>query len=266
MKRLLITTALVAMASGPVAAEQSVNDLSKSDIMQSQGHMTIKASNLLGHRIYLPGSDDAANAAGTSLTEVPDNWTMAGEIRDVVLSKDGQVVALIVDAGGFLGVGETERRIDIKNVWFAPDADDTGELFIVYNGGEAMFQKTARFDDELAENAGEMRGTENMVLNRPEPATVAFADVTTEDLLGAAVYGKNDEWVGEVSELTLAENGKIDAVIIDIGGFLGIGEKPVALSVDQVDLRRIEAEDTLRAYVDMTEDQLDDMRTWKGES
>ena len=268
MKRLLMTTALVAMAASPIAAEQSDNTASGSDVMAPANQMTLKASDLFGHRIYLPGSEGTTDQTGASmpLTEVPDSWKMAGEIHDVVLTKDGQVTALIVDAGGFLGVGETERRIDIQDVRFTPDADDEGAYFIVYNGDKSMFQNTSRFDDRLAENAGELLGTENMVLDRPEPATVAFADVSTDDLLGAVVYGANSEWVGEISKLTLAENGKVDAIIIDIGGFLGIGEKPVALGVDQVSLRRLAAEDTLRAYVDLTEGQLENMRAWKGES
>src|SRR5215211_7723359 len=47
-------------------------------------------------------------------------------------------------------------------------------------------------------------------------------------LVGLTVYGPNNERIGEINEVLVDRNGKVDAVVIGVGGFLGIGEKDVA--------------------------------------
>ena len=47
-----------------------------------------------------------------------------GDINDLVLDKDGKVVAVIVGVGGFLGIGEREVALDYSslNVKYDPSA------------------------------------------------------------------------------------------------------------------------------------------------
>jgi sporulation protein YlmC with PRC-barrel domain len=51
---------------------------------------------------------------------------------------------------------------------------------------------------------------------------------------GLDVYNNNNEKIGDVSELILDRNGRIEAVVIGVGGFLGLGEHLVAVPFDQV--------------------------------
>src|SRR5215203_3072491 len=53
-------------------------------------------------------------------------------------------------------------------------------------------------------------------------------------LVGLVVYGPNNERIGEINEVLVDRNGKVDAVVIGVGGFLGIGEKDVALPFSQI--------------------------------
>src|SRR4051812_24637227 len=53
-------------------------------------------------------------------------------------------------------------------------------------------------------------------------------------LVGLSVYGPNNERIGDINEVLVDRNGKVDAVVIGVGGFLGIGEKDVALPFSQV--------------------------------
>jgi sporulation protein YlmC with PRC-barrel domain len=53
-------------------------------------------------------------------------------------------------------------------------------------------------------------------------------------LEGLDVYNNNNEKVGDISEVLVDQSGKIQAVVIGVGGFLGIGEKNVAIPYDQV--------------------------------
>ena len=54
-------------------------------------------------------------------------------------------------------------------------------------------------------------------------------DLLASTLIGQSVYNSQDESVGDINDLVTDENGKIIAVLVGTGGFLGIGEKDVAL-------------------------------------
>jgi hypothetical protein len=53
-------------------------------------------------------------------------------------------------------------------------------------------------------------------------------------LAGVAVYNNNNEKIGDVNELIVSRDGKTEAVVIGVGGFLGMGEHLVAVPFDQV--------------------------------
>jgi sporulation protein YlmC with PRC-barrel domain len=49
------------------------------------------------------------------------------------------------------------------------------------------------------------------------------------DYYNQAVYDNRDNKIGDVNDLLLDKSGKISAVIVGVGGFLGVGEKNVAV-------------------------------------
>lgn len=56
-------------------------------------------------------------------------------------------------------------------------------------------------------------------------------------LVGVVVYGTNNERIGDINEVLIDRNGDAEAVVIGVGGFLGIGEKDVALPFKSVEWR-----------------------------
>lgn len=54
-------------------------------------------------------------------------------------------------------------------------------------------------------------------------------------LMGADVWGAEGESIGGVDDLLLDSNGQVMAVVVGVGGFLGIGEKDVAIANDQLE-------------------------------
>jgi hypothetical protein len=58
------------------------------------------------------------------------------------------------------------------------------------------------------------------------------------DLMGLNVVGSNNESIGEISDLLVDEEGNILAAVVGVGGFLGIGQKNVAISFDAFDITR----------------------------
>jgi len=53
-------------------------------------------------------------------------------------------------------------------------------------------------------------------------------------LIGVDVYNNNNEKIGDINELILDQQGKIEAIVVGVGGFLGMGEHDVALPFNQV--------------------------------
>lgn len=79
------------------------------------------------------------------------------------------------------------------------------------------------------------------------------AELTPSVLEGATIYGADDHKVGKVDHV----HGNSTA-IIDVGGFLGIGAKPVAVPLSDLSFMRDEHGD-IHAVTTWTKDQLKDM-------
>jgi hypothetical protein len=73
-------------------------------------------------------------------------------------------------------------------------------------------------------------------------------------LLNTSVYGPNGA-IGEIEDILIKSDGKIEGLLVSVGGFLGIGEKNVALTMDQFKVMP-EADGQARINVNATEDEL----------
>ena len=56
------------------------------------------------------------------------------------------------------------------------------------------------------------------------------------DYYNQSVYDPQDNKIGDVKDLLVSKNGNIDAAIIGVGGFLGVGEKNVAVPFNALKL------------------------------
>lgn len=85
-------------------------------------------------------------------------------------------------------------------------------------------------------------------LTQPELTDAVLAD--------APVYGPGDEKIGTISHVHGMGAGA--GVVIDVGGFLGIGAKPVLIGLTQLDVMRDEGGD-VHAVTTRTKDELKDL-------
>jgi sporulation protein YlmC with PRC-barrel domain len=53
-------------------------------------------------------------------------------------------------------------------------------------------------------------------------------------LKGLNVYNNNNEKIGDINELVVDQSGKIQAAVIGVGGFLGMGEHDVAVPFNEL--------------------------------
>jgi hypothetical protein len=76
-------------------------------------------------------------------------------------------------------------------------------------------------------------------------------------LIGANVYGQDNKSIGEINDLIVGNDGSIKAAVIGVGGFLGVGEKNVAVSFDQLSVQRKPNSNSIeKITVNFTKDQL----------
>ena len=75
-----------------------------------------------------------------------------------------------------------------------------------------------------------------------------------KDFMRSRVYNMNGERIGDVNDL-IVDDGRVSAIIIGVGGFLGIGEKEVSMSPDQVK-RMVHSDGETYFTVNSTKEQL----------
>ncbi|WP_438750083.1 PRC-barrel domain-containing protein [Pararhizobium sp. O133] len=98
--------------------------------------------------------------------------------------------------------------------------------------------------------------TDTTASTEPEMKLIDPAQISTDKLIGTEVKVADDTKVGEIGDVLVGQNGKVEAYVIDVGGFLGIGEKPVAMSAESVQVMA-DASGTMTIYSPFTKAQLE---------
>ena len=86
-------------------------------------------------------------------------------------------------------------------------------------------------------------------------STVSKDEMFSSKLKGLNVYNQKDESVGEITDIAI-KNNQIDALILSVGGFLGMGEHYVAVSPASVSVRHDAKNDKWLASMNTTKEAL----------
>jgi ribosomal 30S subunit maturation factor RimM len=324
MKRFLTTTAVALTLSGAAFADTGMGGITTVEAAQSD----FFASDLIGMRVYNSETKVDADAAVAAGAET--DWDDIGEINDIIIGENGDVRAVILGIGGFLGLGERDVSIAMQDIKVLHEDGDSDDRFLVVNTSKTLLEKapaferridaaatgiadtasdmTARVKSEAGEIKNDVVGAANSagervksgvdalaqstdtkapqmtadadaaidapVLGRPlveregyQPVDMATAkadELTAGKLQGAAVMGENDESVGEIDRLVLDDSGDVAKVVINVGGFLGLGEKPVAVDFEQLQILRNVDGDDLKIYIDANVKALKAKPAYKG--
>ncbi|MBX3567015.1 MAG: PRC-barrel domain-containing protein [Rhizobiaceae bacterium] len=307
--KLLTTTAVVALLAGSAYAQETtapapaepapMTDAAQAPVEKADGFL---ASKLIGETVYNGTGEEAENI---------------GSVNDVVIGSSGQIEAVVVGVGGFLGLGQKNVALNFADISWA---EKDGDRWIVVNATKDQLQALAEFDRRpyepaLAAAPAAPAGDTNAMAPAPADGTAAApapadqaaeapaapaddttatapaddpaaapdqtqtsaidkstlkempaGDIRSEEIVGTTVYGADDANVGEIGDVILTQDGKVDAVIIDVGGFLGIGEKEVAVGMDRLAFMT-DGNGKTYLYTNLTKEQLDaaatyDKSTW----
>ena len=77
-------------------------------------------------------------------------------------------------------------------------------------------------------------------------------DWTAEALIGRTVENAQGDNLGDINNVIINEKGDVVAVVIGVGGFLGIGEKNVGVPFDALDFRAVDPQEN---RADKTKDE-----------
>jgi sporulation protein YlmC with PRC-barrel domain len=237
IRTLLTTTALVALLAGGAMAQDAAVTATPPGSVLAKGYTSVDTDNLateiLGKQVYASTATDAEHI---------------GDVNNLVIGDDGNVAAAIIGVGGFLGMAEKNVAVSMDELKWVT-AEDNTERFVLETTKEALaaapdFTWT---DDKPADQTATgatapvadgatapVNATPMNPLDRTNMAEFDESKLTAEELIGTNVYGTNDEHIGAIGDLALNEDGTVDAIIIDFGGFLGIGTKPVAVAYENL--------------------------------
>ncbi|HEX6011163.1 MAG TPA: PRC-barrel domain-containing protein [Geminicoccaceae bacterium] len=63
-----------------------------------------------------------------------------------------------------------------------------------------------------------------------------FAGMRGEELIDKTVYGANGEEIGDVENVVVSRRDRAAALVVGVGGFLGIGERQVAIPLESLQM------------------------------
>lgn len=263
MKPLVLASVLAASAALPALAQ----DAPASPFQSESAAPAVQASSVIGARIY--ASESALDA--DAYPGVQEGWNDIGEVNDIILGRDGTVDAVLVDIGGFLGMGERQVAVDMSALRFIQDdATDADDWFLVLQADRATLEGApewmtapamdgAAATDPAADPAVTDTAATEGGMALPEGYSAVPPDALTAEMLtGANVRDVNDTSIAEVSDLVLTEDGRVTHVVLDVGGFLGIGSKSVALPIESLTIAKGE-DDRVSVWANATKAELEAM-------
>ena len=87
-------------------------------------------------------------------------------------------------------------------------------------------------------------------------------EMRASKLIGTAVKNQAGESVGDINEVVLTKEGQIAAVVVGVGGFLGMGEREVAVSFESLRLSHDENKNAV-VSLNATKDSLKTAPQWE---
>jgi sporulation protein YlmC with PRC-barrel domain len=256
---LLLSGAVIAMlGAAPIAMAEGL----ASDPLQIAQAATgeVDAGSLIGKEVY--------DGMGEKV----------GEIDSVMVDPKGEVTSVVIDVSSWL---ESEKLVsvawsDLKtgedNKIVSSLTKDSAKAAAAYDykdpalRGQVMTESGERYaatDDADAPADTTADATATADTDATDNSAIINADgsLNASKLIGLDVQSPEDKKVGDIGEVVLDKDGKVEGVVVDVGGFLGIATHPVLLDWKDVTLASQDGKD--RAVVNLTKDKLEQMPAYE---
>lgn len=291
IRKLMATTAIATfVATGVAFAQTSPAPMAPAGQAAPQTiHADgILASDVIGETVYSSAGDDGQNIGSVSDIVLASDGTAEAVVigvggflglgkKDVAIEYD-LLQWTMRDGNRYLVVETTPEALkalpDFDVAAYRPMAADaqvgnttpaTGaELDAATQTADAnaAMDQTARDETPMATTPDATApgvatdDTRTSAIDRSAMTEVPAAQMRAEDLTGTTVYGAGDENVGVIRDVILTQDGRVDAVTVDVGGFLGLGAKEVAIGFDNLAFMR-DGDGRMHLYTPLTKEQLE---------
>ena len=114
--------------------------------------------------------------------------------------------------------------------------------------------KNATTTGTMSNTVGTTTNSTTTAMGLTTPVRNADGTLNASEVIGMTVVNGNNDSVGKIGELVLSQDGKVHGVVVDVGGFLGMGTHRVLLDWKQVAMN--DKDGSTVASVNMTKDAL----------
>jgi len=140
MKTLMTASTLALAAIAGTANAEAHTDMTQMTSMElaEMAPQLIRSRDITGGPIYtLNAADDEGWDSDVMYDDVGTDWNEIGEIEDIVLSADGQMVGIVAEVGGFLDIGDKHVLISVDDVNLSP-LDDGTYIYVTWMNEEEL--------------------------------------------------------------------------------------------------------------------------------
>ncbi|MFN3613066.1 MAG: PRC-barrel domain-containing protein [Rubrimonas sp.] len=165
-----------------------------------------------------PAQYHGSDVMGASLhvpdTQAANGWTSIGSVSDLVIDADGEVRAVLVDVGGFLGIGARTVAVGMDEIAFAQEGPEPDDWILVTELNREVLEDREAYDPEVGYAVGYSTGMDHSTATTTtgygESAREAIdgaVAATSEaiDRAGEAIDGAIDSARAEIDEMTASE-------------------------------------------------------------
>jgi len=183
----------------------------------------------------------------------------AGEIENFVVGADGSVVAAIVDTGSFLGDQSKTVAVPFGRIQWVAGTDASLRPILTATREDLVAAPAFVVADETPSTAASSAPATDMAASTTAPgtgvttaptaglgdyiATLGPEQYLSQTLIGdevnAGVSSDSDK-IGNINDLILSADGRVEGFVVGVGGFLGLGEKDVGVPFDNIAMTRDE--------------------------
>ena len=236
--------AALALVMGVAAAPSFADSTTTQTEIQSNG--TVDAGKLIGKNV------------------VDANGDTVGEIDSVLVDAKGKVKGVVMDVSGWLqsekliSVPWTDLAVTEDGVISTPLMKDDAKAAADFKyADDSRRRKVLTEEGEVYADADETNvttasgGDGNLI---GTPIKNPDGSVNASQLVGLNVQDNEGDTIGEVGEVVIGSSGKLEGVLVDVGGFLGMGTHHVLLNWKDIKLSG--KGDDVKAVVNTTKENL----------
>jgi uncharacterized protein YrrD len=128
-----------------------------------------------------------------------------GSVSDVIMDEQGEVQAVVLDVGGFLGIGARQVALSMDQIEFGRDQDDPDSIVVISQIGANELENAPEFDrDQLRQDRQWQEGGQQQQMvgtQQQQPGQMQQRDQQaqqqTEQQRAAQPGAQQDQWRGD---------------------------------------------------------------------